>query len=182
MLISLRSPMLRPAGLAAAATAVSVAPSGCWGSATGGGFWGPPGLWRLRWLDKELPRYEISARSPADKFEQPPAALTQLVDRGRIRDPDESGRVEGLARRDGHARVVEQRLCEIRRCLDGAVGQDLTNVGKQIKRARRFEARGSRIGGQALMEAGPALSIYVEHRDDRRLRTGQRRDRALLRD
>src|SRR5438034_67878 len=42
--------------------------------------------------------------------DQPPAAFAQILHRRCVRDADEAGRVERLARRDGDARLVEQRL------------------------------------------------------------------------
>ena len=64
-----------------------------------------------------------------------------------------------------------------------AVGrQHVADVDEQVERAGRLAAAQPRIGGQPRVQLVAALAVLVEHRRDRRLRSGQRRDRRLLRD
>ena len=72
---------------------------------------GRPDTCRLRRL-----RDPASFRSDGRQvFEDPVGAALELVHRRRVRQPEESGRIECLARRHRHARVVEERCRQVGR-------------------------------------------------------------------
>ena len=66
--------------------------------------------------------------------------------------PEEPGRVERLARRHRHARVVEQRLRELRGRADAVGRQELADVGEQIERAGRLDEPDARLRRQPLAQ------------------------------
>src|SRR5438874_9502011 len=82
------------------------------------------------------------------EFDETAASLFQILHRRRVRDADEPGRVECLARRDGDARFVEQRLRKIGGRAEAVHAEDIADVHEQVERAGRLAAAQPRIHGQ----------------------------------
>ena len=81
-------------------------------------------------------------------------AALEVFHRRRVRDADESGRVEGLAGRQGDARAVEERLRELRRGADAVGREEVRDVRKQVERARRLDEAEPRLLRRARCRAG----------------------------
>src|SRR5690349_20114166 len=54
-----------------------------------------------------------ASRAHGEELEHPRTSLAQRVHRRRVRQPDESRRIECLARRHRHTRLAQQRLGEL---------------------------------------------------------------------
>ena len=68
---------------------------------------------RRRFNGRRSRRARAGVRAASTNDEQAPASLAQPLERRRVGDAQEAGRVERLARRQRDARLVEQRLREV---------------------------------------------------------------------
>src|SRR4051812_28551657 len=68
----------------------------------------------------------------ANEVEQAGAALPQVVDRCRVGHADETGRIERLARRDGDARLREQRVGKVEGRAEAVHRQHIADVDEQV--------------------------------------------------
>src|SRR5437870_8823825 len=75
-----------------------------------------------------------------DELEQAVGAFAKDVQGRRVRNANETGRVERFPRRDRHTRFLQQGVGQIERRAEAVHRQEIADVDEQIKRAGRYLA------------------------------------------